>query len=98
THEKNEGVLASCSWSIIVLLWYLYPRPHKGSKHEETTTSHDISYLCSAPRGKDKLAACTSSCKIMFWDTSIQDVVVAIGGARDIKRGRFLGAPFGGPT
>ncbi|CAD51340.1 periodic tryptophan protein 2 [Plasmodium falciparum NF54] len=95
TNLKNEGVIASCSWSKNVLIWDLYARQNKGSKYEEITTSHDISYMCFDPRGNDILAVCTLSCKIMFWDISIQEVVGTIEGARDIKRGRLLGEQFG---
>ncbi|SOV13379.1 rRNA processing WD-repeat protein, putative [Plasmodium sp. gorilla clade G2] len=95
TNLKNEGIIASCSWSKNVLIWDLYARQNKGSKYEEITTSHDISYMCFDPRGNDILAVCTLSCKIIFWDISIQEVIGTIEGARDIKRGRLLGEQFG---
>ncbi|SBT87001.1 periodic tryptophan protein 2, putative [Plasmodium malariae] len=94
TSLKNEGVIASCSWSKNVLIWDLYARRNKGSKFEEIINSHDISYICFDPRGNDILAVCTLSCKIIFWDILVQEIVGTIEGARDIKRGRLLGEEF----
>ncbi|CRG93083.1 rRNA processing WD-repeat protein, putative [Plasmodium gallinaceum] len=94
TNLKNEGVIASCSWSKSVLVWDLYARRNKGSKFEEIMCSHDISYMCFDPRGNDILAVCTLSCKIIFWDISAQEIIGTIEGARDIKRGRLIGEEF----
>ncbi|CAI7717798.1 periodic tryptophan protein 2, putative [Plasmodium vivax] len=94
TSLKNEGVIASCSWSKKVLLWDLYARRNKGSKFDEMVNSHDVSYMCFDPRGNDILAICTMSCKILFWDVQAQEIVGTVEGARDIKRGQFIGQQY----
>ncbi|GAW79011.1 hypothetical protein, conserved [Plasmodium gonderi] len=94
TSVKNEGIIASCSWSNKVLLWDLYARRNKGSKFDEIVNSHDISYMCFDPRGNDILAICTLNCKIIFWDVQVQEIVGTIEGIRDIKRGQFIGEQF----
>ncbi|ANQ05843.1 Wd-repeat protein p103 [Plasmodium coatneyi] len=94
TSLKNEGVIASCSWSKKVLVWDLYARRNKGSKFDEMINSHDVSYMCFDPRGNDILAICTMSCKILFWDVNSQEIIGTVEGARDIKRGRFIGQQY----
>ncbi|KJP85284.1 hypothetical protein AK88_05095 [Plasmodium fragile] len=94
TSLKNEGIIASCSWSKKVLLWDLYARRNKGSKFEEMINSHDVSFMCFDPRGNDILAVCTMNCKIIFFEVSSQEIIGTVEGARDIKRGQFIGQEY----
>ncbi|GAB64514.1 WD-repeat protein p103 [Plasmodium cynomolgi strain B] len=94
TSLKNEGIIASCSWSKKVLLWDLYARRNKGSKFDEMVNSHDVSFMCFDPRGNDILAICTMSCKIIFWDVQSQEIIGTVEGARDIKRGHYIGQQY----
>ncbi|EUD66562.1 hypothetical protein C922_02883 [Plasmodium inui San Antonio 1] len=94
TSLKNEGIIASCSWSKKVLLWDLYARRNKGSKFDEMINSHDVSFMCFDPRGNDILAICTMNCRIIFWDVHSQEIIGTVEGARDIKRGHFIGQQY----